>query len=162
MRLFPSMKSIAVIAGLLALMGWAYMNDVFVTGTDAPLPEANVSYVPAGPSTTGSDAPPQHHQVRQVDTQHFAAEVYGVPGTVLVDFTAAWCEPCQQQARVLQQFAWNDGSIKVVQVDVDRNRELARQFRITTVPTLVVMRDARELRRHVGLADQATIRTLVH
>ena len=170
MRLFPSVKSIVVAVGLVVLMGWAYLNDMFVTGS-APLPpEASATVtLPRSADDSGSaasehvvDAPwEEYRQVLRIDTAQFPVEVYGCRATVLVDFTADWCQPCQQQGQILERFARQDGTVKVVQVDVDRNRQLAQQFRVTTLPTLVVMRNV-EVRRHVGLADALTVQSLLY
>jgi len=159
-RFFPSLKTILVVLGLLGLMGWAYLNDVVVTGSGTARPQASATVSPL-PSVESRGQTAEYQQVRQIDTSQFPVEVYGSRATVLVDFTAEWCQPCQQQQQFLQQFAWQNGTVKVVQVDVDRNRQLAQQFRVTTLPTLVVMRDAREVQRHVGLADVATLQALL-
>ena len=68
-------------------------------------------------------------------------------GVVLVDFWATWCAPCRAIAPSLEKLS---ESIKVVKVETDKNPALAQQYRITSLPTFVVLRDGKEVARKVG------------
>lgn len=67
-------------------------------------------------------------------------------GLVLVDFYATWCGPCRMLAPVLEQIE----SIEVIKVDVDQAEELAKEFAIQYVPTLIIFKDKVELSRKTG------------
>jgi thioredoxin len=73
------------------------------------------------------------------------------PGLTVVDFTARWCGPCKQLTPVLheveQEYA---GRARVVAIDTDDEPQLAQAFRVTAMPTVVLMRDGREVGRFVG------------
>ncbi|HVK76632.1 MAG TPA: thioredoxin family protein [Kofleriaceae bacterium] len=85
-----------------------------------------------------------------VDDAGFLAATAG-PGLVLIDFFAAWCGPCHAMAPVLAQLADSHrGRARVIAVDVDTSRALAQQFRVVSMPTLVLWRDGREVGRIVG------------
>ena len=72
----------------------------------------------------------------------FEAEVLNADLPVLVDFWAAWCGPCKAVAPVLEELArTHQGRLKIVKVDIDRERELAQAFGIRSIPTLLVIRD---------------------
>jgi len=75
----------------------------------------------------------------------------------LVDFFATWCGPCKMQAPVLEQVKQTVGDeANIIKIDVDRNPELAQQYRVQSVPTLIVFMDGEAVWRGSGLhqADQ--------
>ena len=73
-------------------------------------------------------------------------------GTTLVDFWAGWCMPCKMLAPVIEELAGELGdSVKIGKVDVDAEGELALEFGIMSIPTVVVFRDGREVQRFVGV-----------
>jgi thioredoxin 1 len=69
-----------------------------------------------------------------------------------VDFNAPWCGPCKAQAPIIQQIADEFGDrIVVAEIDVSENRQVAKQFGIYSIPTLVIMKNGREHQRFVGM-----------
>ena len=71
------------------------------------------------------------------------------PGLTLLDFTAAWCGPCRQLKPVLESLA-ADYRIRLAEIDVDHDQRLAQQFAVKAMPTVVLLRDGREVGRFVG------------
>lgn len=73
------------------------------------------------------------------NSANFEAEVLKTTGTVLVDFTATWCQPCQKLAPVVEEVAkdYKPKGVKVGKVDVDESPDLAAQFGVMAVPTLL-------------------------
>ena len=69
---------------------------------------------------------------------------------VLVDFTAEWCGPCKMMAPELKRFAEKHKELRVLKVDIDRNRETATQFNIQGVPTLILFKKGKVLWRQSG------------
>ncbi|WP_344603704.1 thioredoxin family protein [Streptomyces glaucus] len=87
----------------------------------------------------------------EVTDADFAAEVIGSGLPVLVEFTADWCPPCRQMAPVLSALAAEeDGRLKVVQLDVDRNPATTNAYRVLSMPTFMVFRDGEPVRSMVG------------
>src|SRR5690554_735727 len=74
---------------------------------------------------------------------------------VLIDFHAEWCGPCKVQSPILADLAKEfAGKVKVIKIDVDKNREVANRFQIRSVPTLVVFKNGLLLWRQSGLTDK--------
>ncbi len=72
-------------------------------------------------------------------------------GVVLVDFFATWCGPCKMLAPVLEELSEKyEGKLTVAKVDVDLEAELARAFRIMSVPTMIVFKDGKPVNQFMG------------
>jgi len=75
-------------------------------------------------------------------------------GTILVDFWAPWCGPCRMQLGILDQLAASDrfpANAAIAKVNVDENPELAAKFEIMTVPTMLVYKDGKMVKRMSGV-----------
>lgn len=80
-------------------------------------------------------------------------------GVVLIDFWAEWCGPCQQMLPILDQFSGDmEGKMTVGKVNVDENPELAGQFRVMSIPTIIILKDGEMVDQMVGVqsADKLT------
>ena len=74
----------------------------------------------------------------------------------MIDFSAVWCGPCQILAPVMEKLAEQyDGKAVVAKVDVDEQRELAIQYRVMSVPTVVFLKDGKEVDRKIGVREPA-------
>ena len=92
---------------------------------------------------------------------NFQSEVLDAKGTVLVDFWAAWCGPCQMLSPVVDQVAAEAQGIKVGKVNIDEQPDLAAQFDVMSIPTLVVFKDGKAVEQSVGVIPKETILKMV-
>lgn len=97
-----------------------------------------------------------------ITKQNFQAEVLESKLPVLLDFWAVWCGPCQMLAPGLAQVAEEyEGKAKIGKVNVDEQMELAQQFGIMNIPTLVVVKDGKIAKEVVGYQNKAQLAALL-
>ena len=94
--------------------------------------------------------------------ENFAQEVLSSDKTVLVDFWAPWCGPCRMVAPVVTEIAEaHEGTLKVGKVNVDDEPELAMQYGINSIPSLLVFKGGDVVNRSVGAKPRAAIEALL-
>lgn len=92
---------------------------------------------------------------KKITKQNFEQEVLKAEGPVLVDFWATWCMPCQRQGAAIEEMAQE--GYQVGKIDVDEEPELARQFDVMSIPTLIVFQNGQAVKRMVGLQAKETL-----
>lgn len=97
--------------------------------------------------------------MRQVRSNEFKAEVLESKVPVLVDFAATWCGPCRMMGPVLEQLsAEYEGKVKIVKVDIDESMDLAQEYRIMSVPNMVIFKNGIPVDGVVGAVPAAHLK----
>ena len=95
--------------------------------------------------------------VMHITKNDFQKEVLESTQTVLVDFWATWCGPCRMIAPILEEIAEEHPEIKVCKIDVDTEAELAMEFRVASIPTLLVVKNGEVVKKSVGVIPKAKV-----
>ena len=92
-----------------------------------------------------------------VNKNNFNQEVLNSDKPVLMDFWAPWCGPCRMVVPLVEEIAEERSDIKVVKINVDEEQELAMQFGVMSIPTLVVMKNGKIVNQVTGAIPKAQI-----
>src|SRR4029078_7759861 len=94
----------------------------------------------------------------QVNEQDFEAQVLRSELPVLLDLYADWCQPCKQLEPTLHQLSEElAGKLKILRIDVEKSPNVARAFRVQSIPMLVLIHNGRPVDQIVGLTDKKAI-----
>jgi len=92
----------------------------------------------------------------------FADFIKSATVPVIVDFWAEWCGPCKMIAPVVEEIAAEyEGKIQVVKLNVDENRGVPAQYKVISIPTLVVFKDGQEVERSIGFKTKKELKALI-
>ena len=98
--------------------------------------------------------------ITQLNEDNFTTQIQS--GITLVDFFADWCGPCQMLSPVLEEVAGEMvGQAHFGKVDIDTSNKIAGDFHVTSVPTLILFKDGKEVNRLVGVRDAKAIKEFV-
>jgi thioredoxin 1 len=83
-------------------------------------------------------------------------------GVTLVDFYAEWCGPCKMIAPIVEKLSVKyAGKAKIAKLDIDKSQKVTAHYEVTSIPTLILFKDGKEIKRIVGLRDEETLKSLI-
>lgn len=98
-------------------------------------------------------------KITHLTNDTFKAAVAGSTTPVLVDFWAPWCGPCKAIGPILEELASElDGKLKIAKVNIDENNEIAVEYNIRAIPTMLVFKNGKEVDKIVGLTPKAALK----
>ena len=96
-----------------------------------------------------------------ITKDNFEAEVLKAEGTVLLDFWASWCGPCRMLSPLVDEVGEEHADVKIGKINIDEETELAQQFDIMSIPTLMVFKKGEKVKESVGLIPKEEIEALL-
>lgn len=88
-------------------------------------------------------------KIINLDLDNFESEVIKSQGLTVVDFWAEWCGPCKMLGPVLEEIA-SETENKICKIDVDKNSELSSQYKIRSIPTILIFKNGEKIDQLVG------------
>ena len=92
-----------------------------------------------------------------ITAQNFEQEVLQSDKPVLIDFYADWCGPCKMMAPVIEEIAGEADDVKVGKLNIDNEMEIAQKYGVMSIPTLIVFRDGKEVKRDLGAKPKKAV-----
>lgn len=97
----------------------------------------------------------------ELNSENFEKEVLNSEKPVMVDFFADWCGPCKMMAPIVEELATElYGKAKVGKINVDENPDIAVEYNVMSIPTLIIFRNGKEEKRFVGVRDKEELLNL--
>ena len=94
--------------------------------------------------------------VKEVNSSNFKQEIS--KGKVIVDYWASWCGPCRMLAPVFEELSNEIKDIKFIKLDVDDNSDVAESYGVMGIPTLILFKDGKEIKRIVGFKSKEDLK----
>lgn len=95
--------------------------------------------------------------VKHINENEFKSEVIGKKGVVLVDFFATWCPPCKMLAPILEEIGNSRAEFDIIKVNIDENINIATEYKIEVVPTMLIFKDGKVVDTLVGYMPKEEI-----
>jgi len=95
--------------------------------------------------------------IKELNDSNFKEEVLDHEGLVLVDFWATWCAPCKMMLGILQELAKDKPKVKICKLNIDDSFELAKNYKVVSVPTFIVFKNGKQLISVTGVRPKSAL-----
>lgn len=96
--------------------------------------------------------------INHIDDNNFQNEVLTEKGVVVVDFYATWCAPCKMLAPVLEELNDQMNEVKFVKIDVDKSPVISNQYKVQSIPTVLIFKDGKIQDKKVGFVPKDNLK----
>ena len=93
--------------------------------------------------------------IKNINSDEFDSEIKN--GVVFVDFFATWCGPCKMLSPIVDQVSEEIKDIKFIKVDVDESFDIAKNYGIMSIPTLIIFKDGNPIAKQMGLLPKSAL-----
>ena len=94
--------------------------------------------------------------IKEIDSSNFKKEIS--KGKVLIEAFGTWCSPCRQLAPIVEDLSNEINDIKFYKLDVDKSADIAQQYEVMGIPTLILFKDGKEIKRIVGFKPKEELK----
>jgi thioredoxin len=94
-------------------------------------------------------------------TNNWKDEVINSEKPVVVDFSATWCSPCRILNPIIDKISTELKNVKIGKVDIEENRDLAVEYKVSSIPSLVFFKNGKEIHRFVGIMNENKLKDLI-
>lgn len=95
--------------------------------------------------------------VLKLTSDNFETEVLNSDTTTIIDFYADWCTPCKMMSPIIDKIAEENDNINVGKLNVDEVQNIATQYNVISIPTIIIFKDGKEIKRFVGVTNKEVI-----
>lgn len=101
-------------------------------------------------------------EIKELTSEQFDEHVLKSGKTVLVDFYASWCGPCKMQSAVLDGYVKEAKDIEIVKINIDTEREVAGRYNVSSIPTLMVVKNGEVVKIEPGFKTKSQLEEFVN
>lgn len=100
-------------------------------------------------------------EIKYISQDNYKEEVLQAQVPVLMDIWAPWCGPCKMLMPVLEEISKETDAFQIVKVNADEEPDIVSEYKVSSIPTLIVVKDGKEVNRSVGLISKEAILKLI-
>lgn len=148
-------KKIILILGLMAFIVGLLLINNYMNNRDISNENEIVNV------KTKTETESKTSKVITVTSETFEKEVINCKKPVLIDFYADWCPPCKKLSPIVEKVANENSNVKFVKINIDDEEELANNYNISSIPTLLFIKEGNVIEKSVGLISKEQIENII-
>ena len=150
-----------IIILVIVFAGLLIVSNIFLQEESKKINKNGNNIVEDNSTKLNTEVKNMSQNVLEITSENFQKEVLESDKKVLVDFYADWCGPCKKLSPIIEEVAGEESNVKFVKLNIDLAEDIAIEYQVMSIPTLVVMENGKEISRNVGLLDKEEVRSLI-